>query len=344
VHATKVYDTYWTFAAARQEIFFRRLHAEPAPWTADPILRRYKFTNAFRASDRVSQFLIKSVIYEGSTSPEEVFFRVILFKLFNRIDTWKLLVQRFGRITYETYAFDEYDRVLTNELKAGRSIYSAAYIMPSGSRTFGTARKHQAHLRLLERMMEDEVPLRLTEAKSMAAAFKLLRSYPLLGDFLAYQYVIDLNYSEVTNFSEMEFVMPGPGARDGIRKCFPSSAFGEADLVRLVTDRQEAEFERLGVAFRSLWGRPLQLIDCQNLFCEVDKYARVAHPDIVGISGRSRIKQVYRHLPTPISFWYPPKWGLNEAVATEQAGASPAPEHDVPPSAVLRGRGATSRG
>ena len=30
------------------------------------------------------------------------------------------------------------------------------------------------------------------------------------------------------------------------------------------------------VEFRDLWGRPLQLIGCQNLFCEVDKYARVA--------------------------------------------------------------------
>lgn len=32
----------------------------------------------------------------------------------------------------------------------------------------------------------------------------------------------------------------------------------------------------LGLRFRSLAGRRLKLIDCQNLFCEVDKYARVA--------------------------------------------------------------------
>jgi len=48
----------------------------------------------------------------------------------------------------------------------------------------------------------------------------VLRSYPAIGGFLAYQYFIDLNYTPVLMFDEMEFVVPGPGAQDGIRKCF----------------------------------------------------------------------------------------------------------------------------
>src|SRR5690348_7306679 len=38
------------------------------------------------------------------------------------------------------------------------------------------------------------------------------------------------------------------------------------DVIRAVTDFASREFERLGLVFHSLWGRPLQLIDCQNLF------------------------------------------------------------------------------
>ena len=45
-----------------------------------------------------------------------------------------------------------------------------------------------------------------------------------------------------------------------------------------MAENQEDEFARRGIEFQTLWGRPLQLIDCQNLFCEVDKYARVYHP------------------------------------------------------------------
>jgi len=51
----------------------------------------YRFTNVYRASDRVSQYLIRRVIYEGDQSEEEVFFRTLLFKIFNRIETWEIL-------------------------------------------------------------------------------------------------------------------------------------------------------------------------------------------------------------------------------------------------------------
>ncbi len=313
--ATAVYDTYWRFAAERQEIFFRRCQQSRPPWTSDPILTAFKFTNAYRASDRVSQYLIRHVIYRGEQSEEEIFFRTLLFKLFNKIETWELLERAFQQVTYRDFRFEAYDRVLMDALVRGETIYSAAYIMPSGSSTFGTTKKHRAHMRMLEQMMNDEVASRTAGAKNMRDAFMLLRSYPTIGDFLAYQYVTDLNYSTLTNFSEMEFVVPGPGAKSGISKCFESlGGISEEDMIRVVTDRQAAEFERLGIDFKSLWGRPLQLIDCQNLFCEVDKYSRVYHPEITGASQRTRIKQKFRPTAGTIDYWFPPKWGLNEKI------------------------------
>jgi thymidylate kinase len=312
---TVVYDTLWRFAAERQEVFFRKLEGRPAPWTHDPIIAHHKFTNAYRASDRVSQYLIRHVIYGGDHSPEEVFFRTILFKLFNKIETWELLNAKLGAISYANYSFAQYDRVLTDAISSGARIYSAAYIMPSGKSIFGDPQKHRNHLRLIERMMEDEAPQRMANAPSMKQAFEVLRSYPTIGDFLAYQYVTDLNYSELTNFSEMEFVVPGPGAFDGIHKCFSDlGGLNEIDIIRLVTERQGKEFERLGLQFRSLWGRRLQLIDCQNLFCEVSKYARLRHPEIRGVSDRMRIKQTYHPSEQPLEYWYPPKWGINHLI------------------------------
>jgi len=191
--------------------------------------------------------------------------------------------------------------------------------MPSGNHALASTRKHRTHLKLLERMMEDELPLRITEAKTMFEGFQLLRSYPMIGDFLAYQYITDLNYSTITNFAETEFVVPGPGARSGIHKCFTSlGGLSEIDIIKVVADRQQEEFERLGLKFQSLWGRPLQFIDCQNLFCEVDKYARVKHPEIAGISQRTRIKQRFHANLLSIDYWYPPKWGLNEKIKSEK--------------------------
>ena len=322
VRPTVVFDTYWKFAAERQRVFFERIAGNPPPWTDDPILTRFKFTNAYRASDRVSQYLIRHVIYRDDlprTAPE-VFFRVMLFKLFNKIETWQLLEDRLGPLTFETYSFDAFDQLLSRAMARGESIYSAAYIMPSGGSLLGYDRKHRNHLALIDRMMADRLPERLAEAPSMQRAFELLRAYPTIGDFLAYQYVTDLNYSEVTNFTEMDFVVPGPGALDGLRKCFADSGgLNQPELIRFVADRQDREFERLGISFQPLWGRKLQLIDCQNLFCEVDKYARVCHPDIMGVSGRTQIKQKYTRHPTPITCWYPPKWGINDRITESLA-------------------------
>jgi hypothetical protein len=82
----------------------------------------------------------------------------------------------------------------------------------------------------------------------------------------------------------------------------------------MMTDNQEQYFATVGLSFPSLWGRPLQLIDCQNLFCEVDKYSRYAHPEMAGISGRTRIKQLFRPSASPLPLFYPPKWGINAMI------------------------------
>ena len=75
----EVYNLYWYFAAERQNIFYNKLNnCEQEKWTNDPILKEYKFCNSYRASDRVSQYLIKNVIYNGNKySDEDMIFRII---------------------------------------------------------------------------------------------------------------------------------------------------------------------------------------------------------------------------------------------------------------------------
>jgi len=311
-----VYTTYWKFATERQNIFFKRFNGDTFPWTTDEILNQYKFTNVYRATDRVSQYLIKNIIYKGSQEPEEVFFRLILFKIFNRISTWEFLESELGEITFKDYSFIHYDRLLSELLEHKIPIYSAAYIMASGRSTFGYPRKHQNHLKLIELMIKENVPFKLQNCKNMIDAYNLLLSYPTIGEFLAYQYVTDINYSILTDFSEMEFVKAGPGAKDGILKCFVDFGnFSFEDIIKMMAENQKLEFEKLELDFQNLWGRDLQLIDCQNIFCEVDKYSRVAHPEIESYSHRTRIKQKYKeHYKEQIQIYFPPKWNLNHLI------------------------------
>lgn len=310
---TEVFDSFWRFAAERLAIYYRRLTDPTGPWTADPVLSAHRFTNTYRAADRVSQYLIREVQYrtDRSQAPDEVFFRTILFKIFNRIDTWERLEDALGPISWQSADMEKIADKLSELIDTGKRIYSAAYIMPSPS--FGHARKHVNHLALVASMMEDGLPGRLNRAQSLRAAYELILSYPGLGPFLAFQYAIDLNYSTLMNFDEDEFVVAGPGALDGISKCFQNVRHLRPEaIINRVVEHQEREFKALGLNFDGLFGRPLKPIDCQNLFCEISKYARAAHPDITGISGRTRIKQRYdiSNAHRAASPFFPPKWKL----------------------------------
>jgi len=318
LETTKVFETYWYFACERQRVFFRRISgANGQDCTSDRILQSYRFTNAYRASDRVSQFLIRNVIYapEGDVDFETVFMRVLLFKLFNKIETWVSIEKKFGPITGKAFDIDAIDAFLTEQFEAGIRLYSAAYIMPSAGRVFGRRYKHSNHLRLLGRLLDQGMPHSVLEASSMSDVYEILRSVPSLGPFLAYQFATDINYSDHLNFDEMEFVQAGPGALDGISKCFvDQKGLSAEQIIRHFAEQQDEYFSRLGLEFPSLWGRKLQLIDCQNLFCEISKYTRVAFPEISGLSGRTRIKQKFSPAGRPPAPWYPPKWGINDRI------------------------------
>ena len=109
---------------------------------------------------------------------------------------------------------------------------------------------------------------KIVKCKTMEEAFNIIKSYPLIGNFMAYQLVTDINYSEVVNWKEDEFTVA----------------------------------KRIG-------NRPLQLIDCQNIFCELNKYCRKALPELK--SNRTKIKKRYIQKGEKINYIYPPKWKIN---------------------------------
>lgn len=289
---TIVYDSYWHFAAERQAVLFKRVAGALPPWTSDQIIANHRFTNAYRVADRVSQFLITDVIRKGDQDPTEIVFRVLLFKLFNKIETWTFLKDVFDCVEYATFDVNDYASVLTQLRNSGVSIYNAAYMMPSPR--LGETSKHADHLKLISIIMSDGFVAKMINAKTLEELYKLILSYQSMGPFLAYQMAIDLNYTDIIDFDEDEFIVPGPGAIDGISKCFANaSSVKSEDIIREMVNRQEQEFATRNLNFQTLYNRRLKLIDCQNLFCEISKYARIKHPEFAGIAGRTKIKQKY---------------------------------------------------
>lgn len=287
--------------------------------TVDTVIATHRFTNAYRAADRVSQYLIKSVQYNPEWDWSDTFVRTLVFKVFNRISTWEHLVEDIGEPNYDSLFNHDIDQSL-ERLAGKQPIYSAAYIMPPPRSTEGP--KYVRHLTLLRTMIKDGVHLEIKKADSMKSAFLVLRRYESIGDFLAYQFIIDLNYSSHLDFSEQEFVVPGPGSLRGLRKCFSDPKGRSAvDLLKWTSDQQDTEFDLRSLHWEGLWGRELQLIDIQNLFCEVDKYTRVALPELAQYASGTRIKQLYRPNPSPLTAWFPPKWEINDLIESQYSHA-----------------------
>ena len=203
----------------------------------------------------------------------------------------------------------ESSRALDQAKLTHGGLYTGAFIL-CANKAFGFDEKHRNHVALFKHMfLVDACAEKLLNASSLKMVVQTLQAYPLIGPFMAYQIAIDLNYSDLVSFDEDDYTQAGPGALRGLKKAFISLGdFSPADAILWMANRQDEEFRRFELPFSGLFGRKLHAIDCQGLFCELDKYCREALPELT--SARSRIKAKYAATANDISLFFPPKWNL----------------------------------
>jgi hypothetical protein len=319
------YELYWYFAAERQAIFQRRVAGLPSPWSTDSIFLTYKFCNVYRAADRVSQYMIRSVACNPlAGSLDDRLFQIVAFRFFSKIETWETLKQILGHWpTISDLESGKFTTALEETKRLNGTLYTGAFILCAND-AFGHSEKHLNHVALFKRMfVEDSLAVCLRTAKGLRDIYEVLHQYPLMGDFMSYQIAIDLNYSPQINFSENDFCQVGPGAVRGIKKAFIDLGdYTPNEIVFRMVECQDQEFKRLNLKFDGLWGRSLHAIDCQGLFCELDKYCRVAVPELQ--SQRQRIKTKFSPARESLSLFFPPKWGINGKVPTSNVFGSKA--------------------
>lgn len=320
MEAPKFEDAFWRFVAERQSIYARRARGDAAPWTTDSILQGHRFTNVYRAADRVSQYAIREVLYTGSQDRTECAFRAVLFRMFNLPETWNMLRLRLGeQPSLENWDANNYIRLMDAHVRSGGKLWTGAYMVTPPVFSYGSP-KHYGWLLILDSMVRRGVFAWIGQAaRSMDVVYEMLRSYPTVGDFFAFQWTIDINYSVATDFDENDFVIAGPGALRGLSKLYGKS-FNQAMAQEAIRDLCGSQVLYLGERYPFHWlggSRKLHLIDVQNCLCEWDKYTREAMPEL-GRTGRlySRIKQSYDQRTAqsnpPIAYMWPPKWGLGD--------------------------------
>lgn len=315
----EIFRYYFYFIQERMAIFWNK-YDHKLPWTTDPILIEHKFTNVYRALDRVSQYLIREIIYkEKSFKEEDILLRILVFKIFNKPETWEHIEKKVGPITTDNFNLQRINSVLL-ELKNSQPIFNNAYMMTGTHSLYNYLKyKHEKWLGMVEKeIIGKSILKKIICAKSLREVYSLLRNCSFIGDFLAYQYTIDMNYSSVIDFNENSFVKAGIGAIRGIKKCFESldKKYSYEDAIKFTQDnfsKYQQKFEY--TKFKPLFGRSPTLIDLQNCFCETDKYLRAKLPDLR--VDNKRIKQKYKESKKTLKLFFPPKWNINQKIANE---------------------------
>ena len=237
--------------------------------------------------------------------------RILLFKVFNTIETWEFIERHAGFITLRNFDIMRIGELLSKRILT-TPIFNNAYVMAGSHVRYNILRyKHEKYLAMIEReFIQEERFKAILDAPSLLHIYDLLRECSLIGPFLAYQYAIDFNYTPIIDFDENSFAKAGVGTIRGVQKCFSDlENWSVEDTVRYTHDNLHHYQKQYGFDdFKNLFGREPTLVDVQNCFCETDKYLRVTMPELN--INRSRIKQKYLRPKDPIDYMFPPKWGL----------------------------------
>ncbi|QRW15879.1 hypothetical protein RhiXN_03880 [Rhizoctonia solani] len=302
---SRMLDTMFDWIHRRHELFLRRFEGHPPPWTEDPILRNHRFTNVSRTYDRATQFLINRVINVGDQTHEELFFRMVLFRLFNRISTYEYLERRCGPLTIANFNIPRWSAALTRLQNEGNSLYTGAYQVNWPNFGAETANKpsHEKHFILIKHMLEDELPEKMRRYKRLKDAFESILLYPSCGQFNSYQLALDLNMLPEVNYDQDTWAPVGPGSMRGLLKMFGP---------------RDQHWRRLGVDTNQPIHGPglcpprIGLPEIEHGLCEVDKYSRMKYPEIKLGGGKTptTIKHRFKEeLATqPVTRDLPLKW------------------------------------
>jgi hypothetical protein len=199
---------------------------------------------------------------------------------------------------------ERYCSILPNDGIYSGAYYGAYPCYDAEWKKVGLTREKSAkkyHLRVVQMMIERGIPAKAAAARSLDQIAALLQSFPRIGDFKAGQFALDLNYGPHLRLQIDSFVIAGPGARNGIDRCFAAHRKRYDEVIRLVCQYQaECSLAAVGSEIPRLQGRAPAPMTTQNWFCELFKYLRGGSKNKYSVPAGT-----IKPLPEPI---LPPWW------------------------------------
>lgn len=272
---------YW--AKEREAIRLRREIGESWPWTADPILREYRFCNLERERDKVTLWIFENWIQPNASDPD-VWFSAAVARYLN-------LPETLSGLGYPVpWNSRRFAKIVGGRRLSRQKIFNGAYMISSkvkGEEKYIYLQKH-----LFAPLWRRREKLRPREGDTLADFHLRLMSAYGVGSFMAAQIIADVKHVGPLKAAPdwWTFAASGPGSRRGLNRILgqPVKAPWKEEVWReqllVLSAKIAPEFEKHG----------LPRIDNQNLqnaLCETDKYLRAK-------AGEGRPKQRYRGGPS----------------------------------------------
>lgn len=258
----------------RHAIYQRRINGEPGPWTGNPVLRNYKFTNPFRENDRETIWMRANWTGPNEDQPPEVqIFNCGFFRMFGTSDFAEAHGYNYDWNPERTMS------VATGRLMEGKKVFTGAYIVTNQG------------LKLPKQKVVTEMfltPLwearhHLAEVARNNSLRQLHRAFLDLpgfgsGGFMAYEVVTDLNYTPVLRDATDRFTWAnaGPGAKRGLNRLMERGIYKSIknasanmlmqDLLAMAPNYLEPHVPKEHVDMRCI----------EHSLCEWDKFQRVS--------------------------------------------------------------------
>lgn len=286
-------NLFFKYITERHSMYKKRfIQNQPAPWTNDEILRKYKFTNVFRDLDPGTIYVIEKII-PNCNSVKELIFNTIIYRLYNKIATFDF----FGIQNPDNFNQKTFEKKLRQIKELRKTVFTNAFtvssyhwINPDKDKISNTSTLIKVISNDIDRIADN-----ISKKKESLFTYKTLLKIKGIGKFLAYQISVDLGYYDKDIFNEDKYVVAGPGCTRGIDYIFKSKGIlNYEECIFYIRDIQNEEFQKIDVhpteIFSDRKSKEINVMAIENCFCEISKYLKAFYGE-----GRPRNKFIHKN-------------------------------------------------
>lgn len=228
------------YTKERSSVYYKKeILKQPAPWTGFPELTYFKFTNVKRFLDRETKWSIKNILDNNELTPEDKALNTTLFIGINSGKSMEFFLNgpvKYHKI-YDTgekpffddlVKFEDNARIKNNEnytsgkewVKQQSNAYFLSAVGAQTNRTCPDEYKRHLTGRAYFMWKYKTDIFNAWNANSFEEAEKYMQNVPAYRQFLGYQALTTMSYSNETKFTDDEYILCGPGTRGGLSYLF----------------------------------------------------------------------------------------------------------------------------